>query len=66
MPRMKATKQAELETFWRAHLAGWRQSSLNQREYCEAHGLPLNCAGGKIISGADDLSPSALCRRMIS
>jgi hypothetical protein len=36
MPRMKATKRAELETFWRAHLAGWRQSALNQREYCEA------------------------------
>ena len=45
MPRMKAPKQAELETFWRAHLEGWRQSALNQREYCEAHGLPLKRFG---------------------
>ncbi len=45
MPRMKATKRAELETFWRAHLEGWRQSALNQREYCEAHGLPLKRFG---------------------
>jgi len=37
---MKATTRAELEAFWRAHLDGWRLSDLNQREYCEAHGLP--------------------------
>ena len=30
----------ELESFWRAHLEGWRRSDLNQRQYCEAHGLP--------------------------
>ena len=24
MPRLKATKAAELEAFWRAHLANWR------------------------------------------
>lgn len=41
MPRLKATKHAELEAFWRAHLDGWRRSFLNQREYCEVHGLPL-------------------------
>ena len=28
------------EAFWRAHHEGWRQSVLNQREYCEVHGLP--------------------------
>ena len=36
MPRLAATKHAELEAFWRAHLDGWRRSELNQREYCEA------------------------------
>jgi hypothetical protein len=28
------------EAFWRAHHEAWRQSVLNQREYCEVHGLP--------------------------
>ncbi len=45
MPRMKPAKRMELEAFWRAHVDGWRQSSLNQREYCEAHGLPLKRFG---------------------
>jgi hypothetical protein len=45
MPRLSATKGAELEAFWRAHLDGWRRSELNQREYCEAHGLPLKRFG---------------------
>ena len=36
MPRLQAAKAAELEAFWRAHLASWRASDLNQREYCEA------------------------------
>ncbi len=45
MPRMKAAKRSELELFWRAHLDGWRRSDLNQREYCELHGLPLKRFG---------------------
>ncbi len=45
MPRMKAAKRSELESFWRAHLDGWRRSDLNQREYCELHGLPLKRFG---------------------
>lgn len=45
MPRMTSSKRAELEAFWRAHLDGWRRSDLNQREYCEAHGLPLKRFG---------------------
>ena len=45
MPRMKAAKRTELESFWRAHLKGWRRSDLNQREYCELHGLPLKRFG---------------------
>ncbi len=45
MPRMTASKKLELESFWRAHLDGWRHSDLNQREYCELHGLPLKRFG---------------------
>ncbi len=45
MPRMKAAKRSELESFWRAHLDGWRRSELNQREYSELHGLPLKRFG---------------------
>ena len=29
------------EAFWRKHHEAWQQSALNQREYCEAHGIPL-------------------------
>jgi len=43
--RLTASKRAELESFWRSHLEGWRHSGLNQREYCEAHGLPLKRFG---------------------
>ncbi len=45
MPRMAAGKRSELESFWRAHLDGWRRSELNQRQYCELHGLPLKRFG---------------------
>ena len=45
MPRMKDSKRVELEAFWRSHLEGWAASELNQREYCEAHGLPLKRFG---------------------
>ena len=33
------------EAFWRAHHEAWCQSMLNQREYCEAHGIPLKAFG---------------------
>jgi Transposase len=33
------------ETFWRAHHEAWRRSDLNQREYCEAQGIPLKAFG---------------------
>ena len=33
------------EAFWRAHHEAWRQSDLNQREYCETHGLSLKAFG---------------------
>jgi transposase len=45
MPRLGEEKHNELEAFWRAHIEGWRDSALNQREYCEAHGLPLKRFG---------------------
>jgi hypothetical protein len=28
------------EAFWRAHHEAWKRSDLNQREYCEAQGIP--------------------------
>src|SRR3979409_1842247 len=33
------------EACWRAHHEAWQQSELNQREYCEAHGIPLKAFG---------------------
>ena len=33
------------EVFWRAHHEAWRESDLNQREYCEAEGIPLKAFG---------------------
>jgi hypothetical protein len=40
-----ASRERYGEAFWRAHHEAWRQGSLNQREYCEAHGLPLKAFG---------------------
>ena len=42
---MSAHQRAELEGFWRSHHDGWQASDLNQREYCELHGLPLKRFG---------------------
>ena len=33
------------EGFWRAHHEAWKRSDLNQREYCEAQGIPLEAFG---------------------
>ena len=33
------------EAFWRAHHEAWTRSDLNQREYCEAQGIPLKAFG---------------------
>lgn len=33
------TRQRYGEAFWRAHHEAWKRSNLNQREYCEVHGL---------------------------
>ncbi len=45
MARVSSEKRAELEGFWRSHHEGWKTSPLNQREYCELHGLPLKRFG---------------------
>lgn len=33
------------EDFWRSHIAGWRGSGLNQREYCQQHDLSKSSLG---------------------
>lgn len=45
MSRWPADYRIELEAFWRSHHEAWRRSELNQREYCEAPGLPLKRFG---------------------
>jgi hypothetical protein len=30
---------------WRAHHEAWKRSDLNQRQYCEAEGIPLKAFG---------------------
>ncbi|MBR2536528.1 MAG: hypothetical protein IKE66_10695 [Hyphomicrobium sp.] len=45
MVPQRRVRRLTLEAFWRAHLKGWRDSNLNQREYCELHGLPLKRFG---------------------
>lgn len=65
MPRMRAAKHTELEAFWRSHLDGWRNSELNQREYCELHGLPLKRFGNwrAKFKHEDDVPPRKLLWR---
>jgi len=45
MVSKRRSRRLKLEAFWRSHLKGWRDSDLNQREYCELHGLPLKRFG---------------------
>jgi len=33
------------EALWRVHHEAWKRSDLNQREYCEAQGIPLKAFG---------------------
>ncbi|HWN52084.1 MAG TPA: hypothetical protein VNO18_20100 [Xanthobacteraceae bacterium] len=42
---MSSVRERYGEAFWRAHHEAWLQSELNQREYCEACGIPLNAFG---------------------
>jgi transposase len=41
MARYSSVKCLELAFFWKEHLKAWCDSDLNQREYCERHGLAL-------------------------
>jgi hypothetical protein len=43
------------EAFWQAHHEAWQQSALNQREYCEAHGI------GDVAMACDALTAVARC-----
>src|SRR5216117_2798429 len=45
MPDKFRTRERYGEVFWRKHHEAWQQSALNQREYCEAHGIPLKAFG---------------------
>ena len=45
MPNEIGSRVRYGEAFWRAHHEAWQQSALNQREYCEAHGIPLKAFG---------------------
>jgi transposase-like protein len=42
---MSSVRERYGEAFWRAHHEAWIESELNQREYCEACGLPLKAFG---------------------
>lgn len=45
MARVSRGKHQELEAFWRFHHDEWARGTLNQREYCKRHGLPLKRFG---------------------
>src|SRR5438552_949230 len=45
MGRLRTADREVMRTFWRAHMEGWKRSDLNQREYCEVHGLSLKNFG---------------------
>jgi len=54
------------EAFWRAHHEAWKHSALNQREYCEAHGIPLKAFGNwraKFTAEPRAPAPKLLYRR---
>jgi hypothetical protein len=42
---MSPVRERYGEAFWRAHHEAWIESELNQREYCEACGIPLKAFG---------------------
>lgn len=45
MGGLRTSDREVMRTFWRAHMDGWKRSDLNQREYCEVHGLSLKNFG---------------------
>ncbi len=66
MPGENAVWVRQGEAFWRAHHEAWKRSDLNQREYCEAHGLPLKAFGNwreKFKAEPQPMTPKLLYRR---
>ncbi len=58
--------QRRCEAFWRAHHEAWKRSDLNQREYCEAQGIPLKAFGNwraKFKAEPQPPEPKLLYRR---
>jgi hypothetical protein len=54
------------EAFWRAHHEAWKRSDLNQRQYCEAEGIPLKAFGNwraKFKAEPQPPEPKLLYRR---
>src|SRR3954470_25043534 len=45
------------EGFWRAHHEAWKRSDLNQRQYCEAEGIPLKAFGNWRAQFKAELQP---------
>ena len=63
---MSSVRERYGETFWRAHHEAWQQSALNQREYCEAQGIPLKAFGNwraRFKAEPQPPSPKLLYRR---
>ena len=54
MARVSQEKHEELEAFWRFHHDEWVRGTLNQREYCELHGLPLKRFGNWRVQFKDE------------
>jgi hypothetical protein len=66
MPDKFRTRERYGEAFWRKHHEAWQQSALNQRQYCEAHGIALKAFGNwraKFKAEPQLPAPKLLCRR---
>src|SRR2546429_9889842 len=66
MPEKFRTRERYGEAFWHKHHEAWQQSALNQREYCEAHGIPLKAFGNwraKVKTEPQPPAPKHLYRR---
>jgi hypothetical protein len=63
---MSSVRERYGAAFWRAHHEAWQQSELNQREYCEAQGIPLRAFGNRrarFKAEPEPPSPKLLYRR---
>jgi hypothetical protein len=60
---MSSVRERYGEAFSRAHHEAWFQSELNQREYCEAYGIPIKAALGNRRASfkPSQIRPSARC-----